>query len=249
MPWGNVKPGVGSILDLGDPINQGLVGCWLFNEGAGGFAYDIARMNNGTLTGGTAWAIGRFGKTLSFDGSNDYISVPSISIPTDITVSAWIFPLSLNANYICTKNPVNEQWALFVESELLIWRGGANQNVLTATGPSINMWHHVVGSQRGVDGQLYIDGVQVATTSSLTAIGNGAGLINIGRFDAQYHFNGSIDNVRIHNRALTPAEVMRLYSEPFAGIVAPRRAMRSQVAGAAAAAAETLRTMTTGMQW
>lgn len=40
-PWGQQKPPLGYQLDRSSPFAQGLVGCWLFNEGAGGIANDL----------------------------------------------------------------------------------------------------------------------------------------------------------------------------------------------------------------
>ena len=88
--WGTTKPSVGYGVDWSDPISKGLVGCWLFNEGAGAFAFDIARKNKGTLTNGPTWTSGRFGKGLSFDGTNDYVSAGNIGNVQNF--SYWIKP-------------------------------------------------------------------------------------------------------------------------------------------------------------
>src|SRR3989338_9287108 len=58
------------------PTNLGLVGYWSMNEGTGSYAGDASgNKNTGTLTGGPTWVDGKRGKALSFDGSNDYVSV------------------------------------------------------------------------------------------------------------------------------------------------------------------------------
>jgi len=73
--------------------NTGLAGSWHFSEGAGTRAADSSgNSNDGTLLYGPAWKSGSgctFGSCLSFDGVNDYVSLPSIS-PASLTVSAWV---------------------------------------------------------------------------------------------------------------------------------------------------------------
>lgn len=81
--WGSIKPSVGYRVNYGDPISKDLVACWLMNEGAGDFAYDIAGKNNnkGTLGGmafpattTSGWGIGQFGGAVNFDGTDDRIT-------------------------------------------------------------------------------------------------------------------------------------------------------------------------------
>ena len=62
------------------PLARGLVGFWLLNEGAGLKALDFSGLSNhGALTNGPTWGAGRYGKAVSFDGSNDYIEVQNSS--------------------------------------------------------------------------------------------------------------------------------------------------------------------------
>ncbi|MFQ5406103.1 MAG: class III signal peptide-containing protein, partial [Candidatus Micrarchaeia archaeon] len=49
-----------------------LVGSWNFNEGTGTTARDSSGNNNdGTLTNGPKWTVGKFRKGLQFDGKDD----------------------------------------------------------------------------------------------------------------------------------------------------------------------------------
>lgn len=77
------KPMLGTPLNLAHPLAQGLVGCWLFNEGSGNKVYDLSGNNNhGTLSGfsdpptaTSGWCAGPHGGALRFDGSDDYGSI------------------------------------------------------------------------------------------------------------------------------------------------------------------------------
>ncbi|MEM7034873.1 MAG: LamG-like jellyroll fold domain-containing protein [Chloroflexota bacterium] len=73
------------------------------------------------------------------------------------------------------------------------------------------VWHHLVATRNGADmlNQLYVDGTEVASTS-LTYTSNFASAtaaINIGYLNNQQHFVGTLDEVSIHNTALTPLEI------------------------------------------
>jgi hypothetical protein len=188
------------------------MGWWSFDENTGTIAHDFSgNGNDGTLTNSPTWVRGKRGGALSFNGSNTYVAGPSISISNTITASAWVYSSNFNQNgFVIGRNPVNTQWELFFEATVLRWRGGAAENTVFCNIPTNNKWHHIVGTQTGTTGTLYIDGVQCGT-GTVTAIGNAAGTVDIGRFASAYHFNGLIDDVRLYNRVLTASEVAALY--------------------------------------
>jgi len=58
-PASVMKPGLGAELDFGHPLAQGLVGCWLMNEGSGNKVNDLSGYaNHGTLVNGPTWVAG-----------------------------------------------------------------------------------------------------------------------------------------------------------------------------------------------
>ena len=75
----------------------GLVAAYSFDEGTGATANDSSgQANTATLNNGVAWVAGQHGKAASFDGVNDYITIPN-SASTNIsgsalTLSMWINP-------------------------------------------------------------------------------------------------------------------------------------------------------------
>jgi len=206
----NKNPQAGNCLSAG---SSGLVAWWPMN----GNANDTSGNGvNGTVNGATL-TTGKNGQAngaYAFNGTSTYIGIPTISIPTAVTASAWVYSSNFSQNaFIIGKNPVNTQWEVFFEASGLKWRGGAPyDNGTSCSLPANNAWHHIVGSQSGAVTALYIDGALCKTMSVSTPIGNGTGTIEIGRYTTGYYFNGSIDDVRIYNRALTPAEVSALYS-------------------------------------
>ncbi len=232
--WGNVKPPVGSVIDWGDPINAGLVGCWLLNENGGRIAKDIASRQDGTLTGTIPWTPGARGPTVAPDGSSGYVTAgvaPSIGGATGCTISGWIYrsatgtkncfgygSISSAGKFNCLWFTDNNIYADFNASFPLF--------ASTKTG-----WHHLLSVFDGnasTKQRFYFDGVQVTlsgTQTVLTVMSTVAqlGALWIGREQGNGFCAGQHDIVRAYVRALTSNEAWRLYSEPFAGIVAPRR--------------------------
>lgn len=220
---GTARPAIANAnsasLTAGTNLASGLVGHWSFDGKylSPTTARDTSGQgNDGTLTNGPAVAIGKMGQALSFDGGNDYIRLPPISIPSAITVSAWVHSLNFNqTGMIVMKQPVNAQWGIFFNNDsLLYWRGGGI-TAITCAAPSNNTWHHVVAKQTGTTATLYIDGSQCAT-GSVDAIANGTTAstndILISTYNgSSYPFSGSIDDVRVYNRALSATEVKQLY--------------------------------------
>ena len=93
-----------------------------------------------------------------------------------------------------------------------MWRGAGVETNVVCDIPSNGAWHHIVATQEGTMGTLYMDGV-LRASGTLPAIGNGAGAINLGRFNSgdHWYFTGRMDEVRIYNRALSHPEVTELF--------------------------------------
>src|SRR6185295_7336602 len=85
---------------------------------------------------------------------------------------------------------------------------------------ALNTWYHVAGvydaSTRTLN--VYVNGVLnngvLAGTVPATQV-NSSVNVNIGRRTGGFYFNGIIDEVRIYNRALTPAEIQTDLNTPI----------------------------------
>ncbi len=179
----------------------------------------------------------KFGNALEFDGVNDYFMVPDSpsldSMPTELTVEGWFyFPSnSSGLQYIMRKwadfdagwfsytSAINEGFiSCGVANKALgqwpVW--GTNQTIFTL---GINdTWAHVAftwkkGNQTSSDGQIFVNGVNVATTLVASAgysadftVGYGSYPLFFARkvelWESDY-FKGGIDEIRISNIART----------------------------------------------
>src|SRR4030042_4634881 len=112
--WRSITDGEGFSLTIIDPTgaassmpDDGLVGHWKLDDGAGATAIDSAGTNNGTVHGNPGWTAGPIGGALSLDGNGDYISLSPVGAlaGNNVTVSMWINMSELGAwNTILTQS-------------------------------------------------------------------------------------------------------------------------------------------------
>ena len=128
--------------------------------------------------------------------------------------------------------------------------GGGTQSITTSTEVlQVGIWHHIAATT--VDGLitptqvfLYVDGIPQSTTvtSSGSYIGpnqlTANNPLNFGRRPGtggqDLHFNGSMDDIRIYNRVLTPSEIRLLYTGGRGVGLAPERIKHRRKTSAAA---------------
>jgi len=223
------KPPPGEQVDWGNPINRGLVGWWLFNEGAGSRVNNIAGQNNGVLTNMdpvTSWVGSLNGGGLKFDGSNDHIALNS-NTPVDsvFTIAVWFKPDTVSSTGIISSNRVNGtpiRWQIDAnntDARLIVRDNAGNIAVATHSGIlSVGVWFHLVATRNEGDLKIYIDGVKGTDDSdTFGAIDQDTEKIGDSNFSSP--FNGVIDDLRIYNRVLTPLEARQLFHSSYGGIL------------------------------
>ena len=216
----------------------GLVAAYSFDEGTGTTANDSSGQGNtATLNNGVAWVAGQHGKAASFDGVNDYITIPN-SASTNIsgsalTLSMWINPQPLAGgdSVIIGKFWNTTQSSPYYQYGLEL--GGGNRTdfyVGTASGPLVavggttlpfNQWSHLAITFDGTQVKTYVNGALVNTqalSATITARGNP---MNIGADASPAQFNkGSLDDLRIYSRVLTQAQIQSDMITPVGGAIA-----------------------------
>lgn len=75
---GQPKPPCGTQIDWADPLSQGLVGCWLFNEGAGNIVNLATGKKYTRCGGGGTW--GTDGYDSRNSGAGFYASEPAVAL-------------------------------------------------------------------------------------------------------------------------------------------------------------------------
>ena len=196
---------------------------WHFAEGTGSTTSDSSSYtNNGTISGAT-WssglggtqtpASGLSGSALSFNGVNNYVSVPdnsSLDVTGNLTLEAWIKPTSVPQSYaaIVGRNVSGQRMLLGSDGSIRVEMGTIQQ---TAAGVvNFNTWNHVVYTSDGTTSDIYVNGVLVSTGAGGANFSSTAA-VRIGRSGSSYPFKGLIDDVRIYSRVLSPEEIERNY--------------------------------------
>lgn len=168
---------------------------------------------------------------LLFDGVDDYVSMgDKIDLGnSDITLEAWVMKTDsstnsmrlINKGQTDTGTPANQGYMLRFVNGTVEFRvnGDAGEQMLSASEPTPNRWHHLVAVlQQRVGLKIYIDGYPQATLLMSDSIGSmdtdipftlGALLDASGNVSER--FKGYMDEVYIWNQALTDEMVMRHY--------------------------------------
>ena len=151
-----------------------------------------------------------------FNGSSSYITASGLGITgnTSFTISTWVNTTSSGSNlfFFLGNGTINSSLYISVESGGVVRVGDFGTDLFSST-TSINdgNWHHIALTSNGTTTKLYIDGSESNSLSYTWAIS--VDNMELGRGTSSYYYNGSIDNVRIFNRALDSGEVTQLYNE------------------------------------
>lgn len=249
-----LMPLLTSAATLGDPdtnaLTNGLVGYWPLDGGTTnwttGTTFDLSGQGNtGSLLGmstTTSPVQGRVGQALKFNGAS-YIDAgngSSLNITGPVTVSIWVRLSSLpasNEDFISKYDGTNVGYIMLLTSagSLRFYTGGAGANSANATVTTnlLNTWINVVGEYDGTNTKIYVNGV--AQTNAITPLAPVVAStdLNIGRRASGVNFtSGTLDDVRIYNRALSATEIALLYATGNANIgAAPKNAVSSGLIG------------------
>jgi hypothetical protein len=218
------------------------VDAYAFDEGFGSTTADATgNGGTGTLLNGAAWSTGHTANAVNFDGVSARVSAgvrSRLANLAAVTAEAWIYPRSngrwgwgtmlVKARSISP--PEIYGWILGFDGtgvgrlRFTVEYSGTDLHVATAANALLmNQWQHVAVTWDGTPGaagvHIYVNGVEVGyavqQNPTGTRINDAAYPLTIGNsqfLDATW--NGVIDDVRIYNRALTPAEILSDMTRP-----------------------------------
>jgi hypothetical protein len=197
--------------------NDGLIAAYGFEETSGSTVTDVVRDHDGTISGASRTTAGRFGRALTFDGSNDRVTVPhasDLNLTAGLTVEAWVRPSSLSSwRAVAVKERSSSlSYALYANSS------GSRPTArlfttsdLATSGTAqlgLSTWSHLTMTWSGSTLRLYVNGTQVSSRTVSGSLATGTSPLRIGgRIGASEWFNGRIDELRVYRRALSATEI------------------------------------------
>ncbi len=139
--------------------------------------------------------------------------------PTDFTIAAWVKPTNSGITALIVGRPLNSDTTDNNTREIYIlpsetWNVRGNSTLFSMTSPQvINEWHHIAGVLEAGTLRMYFDGSNSGFSGSVTPqYSDEEDTIDCDRDSGvpNSFFVGRLDEVQLHNRTLTAAEVATL---------------------------------------
>ena len=215
----------------------GLIAQWNFDQGQGNVLSDSSGNGNHGKIHGAKWARAGDGYALVFDKIEDHVDFadnPSLQLTGPMTVEAWIKPMNAGwdgggligtsaQGYLLTyRTGIGPSQA---ERGLCQWNIGG-ENVIRAK-LRIGQWNHIAGTFDGTTMELWVNGRLKGSHKSLGPPKTGENFTicsakpvpsyaRLDKFADQVfgasatrasHFEGTLDHVRLYNRAVSGTEI------------------------------------------
>lgn len=222
-----VKPLFGTPLNRAHPLAQGLVGCWLLNEGSGNKAYDSSGNGNHTTfvdfanppTPASGWCAGPHGGALAFDGNADSFYVNKVILPQ--------YEFSIATSFIIRSNNAFDIYGSKIVAQEYISIAISNANILgysiRGTGsvglssPELNKNYDIVLTYNYYANPsviFYINGVNILTSNDIVLVSNPS-QFRAGNASANRCPDGVMSYLHAYSRALSSSEVSILNADPY----------------------------------
>ncbi len=211
-------------------------GYWMFEEDSGSTAYDSSGFgNDGFLCDDmdttTCWVNGKRGGALKFDGIDDYVDCGDsscLTITDALTIEMWLKfdTLTINENVLS-----NELYRIYHRGEwagdriYFLYRIAENMKpgqsewsnwagVRTAIELQQDRWYYLVAVMSGDTMRIYVNGEKQGENTCLSGFTKDTTDVpnlyfGIEKFEYEYYFKGTLDEVIIRNRALGDDEVFQ----------------------------------------
>jgi hypothetical protein len=218
----------------GPPPSTGLVAAYAFSEGSGTTTADATgKGHTGTLLGSATFTTaGKYGKGLSLNGSTAYVDLGNaadLQITGSMTWSAWIYATANPADdgqIIAKSNSAGWQFKTSPDTGQQTFGVGVSPSSSSLTQRysntvrQLSTWYHVAGvyDAAGATLNIYVNGVLdngvLRGTIPTSQYNNAGEQVVIGRRTGGYYLQGTIDELRLYNRALSQTEIQADMNTP-----------------------------------
>jgi len=205
---------------------------------ANGVLTNIASPSTAT----SGWTkIGKYNTAINFDGSNDYVNFgnpTNLQITNQVSVSAWVKLNSVpglswvkifgkwnetgnQRSYTLANNAITGSFGFIVDGN-----GTGAGNICSPywdTTPTAGVWYHLVGTYNGTICTLYVNGnIGASSAGTVTSIFNGSANVVAGGSGGEpfggvnNYLNGTLDEMKIYNYALSSDDIKTEYNRSAA---------------------------------
>jgi hypothetical protein len=222
LPYNGTAPDMGAFEASGPATTTfaGLQAHWKLDETSGTSAVDSTDFaHHGTHVGPPSITAGRVGpRALTFDGTTSYVTIPDPGMQvTTMTLALWAKPgdFAVIRDMLTRGDCTTTNFFFETDTSGHLSFGWNTPTYYLNSGVVLTagQWAYLVATYDGTTVRVYRNGALLAsgtatgpppTMTSITTIGRGGSCAN-------YYWNGSLDDVRVYNVALTPAEILQLY--------------------------------------
>jgi hypothetical protein len=243
---GNTKPPPGAEIDWEHPLAQGLVGAWLFHEGAGLWVNDVSgRSLPGRGVNNPTRSPSPYGSVLNLaSASTQYVTMGD-DTRFQLGGTGRSFSVAVRArraaigtfHSLMMMGPDTNNNALILgfraaNSFFMSFRGNDLDTVATYTDTDWHWWHCTYNGESNRR-RIYRDGVQVASDTSATDL-LGTGELLVGAYaGGLLTWNGQISDLLFWKQEQPAPVVIQHASAPYQSFL-PTRLTRTRVVAAAA---------------
>ena len=197
---------------LEDRTLPGLVAAYNFNEAGGTTVLDgtwhEGNGSPGTISGATRTTQGKYGGALSFDGIDDWVTIPDslyFDLTTGMTVEAWVKPAAIDGweTVLMKESGSGYGYGLYADNNgndvgqtrrpaAWIVQSGNYFGAEGTSQLSTNTWTHLAATYDGSTLRLYVNGTQASSVSRSGSIADNS--------SASRHLNGMMHNQASNRR-------------------------------------------------
>jgi hypothetical protein len=175
--------------------------------------------SDGIPFGNPSFSAGKLGKAISLNGINQKVEVlatPTQS-PVGVSIAFWmnvVIQQDVDPRIMVDITDKNLDYVIFDITKPNKLSCFIGTQAGSAEGScSSQSWTHVAMTFNGTDNKLYLNGILTATNTDSGTVSGYFQFLNLGyHISYNKYLQGSIDELYIYNRALSPAEVTQLYN-------------------------------------
>lgn len=204
------------------PPPSGLVAWWPGD----GDARDNIGGNDGVLRGAAGFGPGKVGQDFTF-ASSGYVNVPdetNWSFGTnDFSIELWASFSSVQTDNFFVAHDESasggtNRWSFGLNSGSLQFQTSSASGISSSPfAPIIGNYYHLAVTHTGGIYTFYVNGVPMGSVTNSTPVPVAHAPLAFAQSGGLGYLNGQLDEIAIYNRALSPSEILGIYTAGSAG--------------------------------